>query len=482
MLQALSRDATLFSPSTTQTNDEPKETAQASSLWSRWSDAGLPYHRLSPSAFWLEAARRVTENAVQPLERAVAECAPSLAPHLVAASTHAAAAVSDADSAPLALVACDATSRAVTLRLVRHIIGDPISRPGNKHPGQFSAKELAPPACSNVVVHMWGTELSDGDVNVRVTRCATGTVPVTLSPRPSLRRFSLALVFAPTGPVVLPKANTTPTTGSSCSDVRRGGARPDGLDDDDDDDASDPVVSMFALADVHFVVIDLEAVLVGNQGSKRSLPPLDSAITIAHDRYGQIAYVFVAGRLALKGLGAVLKALGIALFYLSRQQGQPAPPDFFVVGPLDAEMRRDLSACGVSSMQNGLLHDLARDERRLMRVFASLPRARAHSAIEALLARARVAQTAACALESVASATRCGPTWRNVSRWMSTSRSLARRNGHHGTKDEQIARHELADLDIPELRALAAERQLPIEACRTALRELDKRKWARAYS
>lgn len=425
----------------------------------------------------------MTENAVQPLERAVAECAPSLAPHLVAASAHAAVAVSDADSAPLALVACDATSRAVTLRLVRHIIGDPIARPGDRHLGNSSGNELAPPKYSNVVVHMWGTEISDGDVNVRLTQCKAGTVPITLSPRPSLRRFSLALVFAPTELVVVAKATVVGhTTGSSCSDVRRGAVRPDGLDDDDDDGASDPAASMFLHADVHLVVIDLEALARGVHGSMGSSTPCDRAISVAQDRNGQIAYVFVAGRLALKGLGAVLKALGIALFYLSRQQGQPARPDFFVVGPLDAEMRRDLSAYGVSSMQNGLLHDLARDERRLMRVFASLPRARAHSAIEALLARARMAQTAAGALESVASAMRCGPTWRNVSRWMSMSRPPTRRNDHLGFKDDHVARHELADLDIPELRALAAERQLPIEACRTALRELDKRKWAKAYS
>lgn len=423
----------------------------------------MRFDRLSPSAFWLEAARRITANAVRPLERVVAECAPSLAPHLDTTSARAATAVFDADAAPLAFMTCDVASRTATLRLVHHIVGDPIS---STAVDCRTVRGLAPPANSRAVVHVWGVDTADANKTSR-------SVPVSRSSRPSLRRFSLALVF--------PIESEQLASGLGAVGYPTRPTREDGLDDDDDCDESwsESLQALCSAADARFIVVDLEAASRGATSFARQLSPQDSAVPSGGNRDVQIAYIFVAGRLVLAGLGAVLKALGTALFHVSRLERKlGARPDFFVVAPLDQEMRRTLGG-----HKSTLVRDLARDERRLMRIFAALPRARAHSAIEALLSRARLARTAASAVEAVAKAARCGPTWRSVARWMAAGAvGRPRRNGHRDDEDERAARRALADIDVPELRALAAERQLPIEAFRTALRQLDRRKWTKAYS
>lgn len=407
---ALSRDAVLFSPSTSTSKSTPRGWGEASHV-----------DRLSPSAFWLEAAARVTDNAVKPLENAVAESAPHLAPYLNAASERSLKAVTDAaSSAPLALVTCTPESRSAALRFVRHVVGDPITISGVQ-----KLPPLEPPPGRSAVVHAWGTRRHAAD---RAPRSEIERVCVVVrSPRPPLRRFSLAILVA--------------------------SAIPDraGLDDD--------ALLLCSIADFRFVVVDLGASALSR------LADLPSTTEKANPT--RVVYIFVAGRLALRGTGAVLKAVGTALFYVSRRNAHSNEiPDYFVVGPLDAETRGDLRG------DAALVRDLARDERRLMRIFAALPRARAHSAIEKLLYRARLAQTTANAVQALANAH--GQTWRKVSRWIN---AIPGRGG-----SDPSTRHALADLDVPELRALAAEGLLPIDAFRTAMRELDTRKWTRAYT
>ncbi|KAJ8609538.1 hypothetical protein CTAYLR_006026 [Chrysophaeum taylorii] len=437
---ALSRDARLFSPSE---NASPKSVGAARAPW--YGLCGNA-QRLSPSAFWLEAARRVTENAVQPLERAVAAAAPSLGPRLEAAAARAAAAVADADAPPLAFAACDARSRAAMLRLVRHILGDPLV--GSRD----DAEALAPPNGAAAVVHAWGSR----DDEATRENWKSEVVAVSRSARAPLRRFSLALFVAPL---------------VDEESARRGSRDEGGLDDDAD--ADDAVTKLASTAGVRLVVVDLEAFSPPKDGDRPLLaktPLCASTFSDDDSNSADVAYALVAGRVALRGQRALLKAVGAALYHLSAHELRTrSRPDFFVVGPLDAETRRDLRDPGV-------YRHLAEDERRLLGLFGALPRARALYAIETLLARARSAQTAACALDTVANAPRCGPTWRSISRWLSSARS------NETAGDDRAARHSLADLDIPELRALSADRQLPIEDCRAALREFDRRTWFRVYS
>lgn len=402
---------------------------------------------LSATSFWLEAATRVASSAVAPLETAVASAAPSLAADLKEAADRANALVDAADQPPLAVVITDKRNLKAALRFLDHILGQPLTT---------SSKSLVPgdlPSKLLVVFIEWGDDddgsddndhSDDDDDDVRVSVCRVS--------RPALRRFSVALVVV----------------------IEMTAEEEEPIDSEDDNGPQTRRREVLARlrGDALFIVVDLD-------DAKESLAALARMYAELRTDDDDLRYVLVAGpRVAKTGLEGVLPAVGRALYRASLAEGQipdlaHRQPDFFIVGPLDAEVKVQLAGTAPPVVRFARTV-LLKDERRLLRVFAALPRARALAAVEAVLVRARSAQFVVCAIQAVVDHTRW---WRRplrpLRRWWWSRRD---------DDDDDEARRVLASLDAAQIRELSADNTLALKVCKAALVDLDRRVWGQVSS
>eukprot|EP00633_Aureoumbra_lagunensis_P008605 CAMPEP_0197324756 /NCGR_PEP_ID=MMETSP0891-20130614/71283_1 /TAXON_ID=44058 ORGANISM="Aureoumbra lagunensis, Strain CCMP1510" /NCGR_SAMPLE_ID=MMETSP0891 /ASSEMBLY_ACC=CAM_ASM_000534 /LENGTH=480 /DNA_ID=CAMNT_0042817611 /DNA_START=499 /DNA_END=1941 /DNA_ORIENTATION=- len=395
-------------------------------------------NKIEPLALWLEAARRISVDAVNPLENLIKQSAPSLAHCLDDSRSLAEARIKETQNAPLAILCCELPSFDSTLRLVAHILGPPIDSSSNQIHITPTSVGVA------LIVFEWGDRIQE-EINSQESISVT----YLRSPRPALRRFSLALFVVKPGEPIRQSNKIDSIFGEN-------------VQDQDDDSHQQREQSIYlddfrSRADVIFQVT-----LLGTE------PSIDFGLRFFP--HHQTNHVLIAGDLARSGLGPTLKAMGAILFSLAQSRKVVPPPDFFVLGPLDTSLQQSTPKVPLTFARNVLAYD----ERRLLRIFAALPRARALQAVDALLARARVIRIIVLSLEAIVQQQ---SKWWWHRPWYFFSLSF-----DDDDPLETRAKKMLHSLDAAEIRALSSDHQLPLQACRAALLDLDRRKWDRLFS